>query len=264
MTAEGRGRQVLAVRAAFRRYPIVIALGLLWKHLPLPATEKMVETRSGTRLIVPLVRDAGALHAALEVFAFNAYANEWTLEKEPLVVDIGGNIGAFPLWLAESYPDVHGVCFEPDPDAFSFLKRNLALNRIVRVEPRHAAVSGRSGKGVLFREVPGSGVSSLHSEVEERAYRDSVPIDVMGFDDLIEEIDGEISLLKLDCEGSEYEIVHGSRPDSWRRIRRVVIEYHPVHGRSSSALEVRFGELGFQVVKRDVLTASAGILSLSR
>jgi FkbM family methyltransferase len=264
MTTDGRRHQVLAVRAAFRRYPVVIGLGLLWKHLPLPATEKVLETRRGTRLIVPLVRDAGALHAALEVFAFKAYANDWTLEEQPFVVDVGGNIGAFPLWLAESYPDVRGMCYEPDPDAFPFLKRNLALNGIRAVEPRRAAVSDRSGTSVLFRELPGSGVSSLHADVEERQYRDSVATDVVGFDELIDEIDDEISLMKLDCEGSEYEIVQRSRPDSWRRVRRVVVEYHPVHGRSASELASRFGELGFQIVKRDVLGPAAGILWLSR
>jgi FkbM family methyltransferase len=263
MTTEGRTRQARAVRAAFRRYPIVIALGLLWKHLPLPAAEKVLETRRGTRLIVPLVRDAGALHAALEVFAFGAYANEWTLEEQPLVVDVGGNIGAFPLWLAESYPDVRGIAFEPDPDAFPFLKRNLALNGNA-VEPRQAAVSHRSGESVLFREFPGAGVSSLHRDVEERTYRDSVAVDVVGFDELVEEIDDDINLLKLDCEGSEYEIVQRSRPESWRRVQRVVVEYHPVQGRSSSELKSRFAELGLRVVKRDVLNPAAGILWLSR
>jgi FkbM family methyltransferase len=243
---------------------MVIGLGLLWKHLPLPATEKVLETRRGTRLVVPLVRDAGALHAALEVFAFGAYASEWRLEDRPLVVDVGGNIGAFPLWIAESYPDVRGVCFEPDPDAFMFLKRNLALNGIQEVEPRQAAVSDRSGTTVLFREFPGSGVSSLQPDVEERAYRDSVAVEVVAFDEVIEAIDDEISLLKLDCEGSEYEIVPHSRPDSWRRVRRVVVEYHPVRGRSADELQRRFGDLGFRIVKRDVFDPAAGILWLSR
>jgi FkbM family methyltransferase len=263
MTTEGRRHQVLAVRAAFRRYLMVIAAGLLWKHLPLPATEKVLETRRGTRLIVPLMRDAGALHAALEVFAFEAYANEWTLEEQPLIVDVGGNIGAFPLWLAESYPGVRGVCFEPDPDAFPFLKRNLALNGSA-VEGRQAAVSDRSGKRALFREFPGSGVSSLHPDVAERDYHGSISVDVVGFDELIEEIDDEISLLKLDCEGSEYEIVQRSDPDSWRRVRRVVVEYHPVQGRSASELELRLAEVGLEVVKGDVLGPAAGILWLSR
>jgi FkbM family methyltransferase len=260
---EERRRQVRAVRAAFQRYPVVIALGLLWKHLPLPATEKVLETRRGTRLLVPLVRDAGALHAALQVFAFDAYAYEWTLEDEPLVVDVGGNIGAFPLWLAESYPNVRGLCFEPDPDAYLFLKRNLALNGTA-IQPRQAAVSDRSGTSVLFRELPGSGVSSLHPDIEERAYRDSVTIDVVGFDELIEEINDEVSLMKLDCEGSEFEIVQRTRPSSWRRVRRVVVECHRLRGHSVNELESRFGELGFQVVKRSVINPAEGTLWLSR
>ncbi len=33
-------------------------------------------------------------------------------------------------------------------------------------------------------------------------------------------------LLKIDCEGSEYEILQGCTPDALSRVRRIVGEYH--------------------------------------
>jgi hypothetical protein len=37
---------------------------------------------------------------------------------------------------------------------------------------------------------------------------------------------GPVNYLKIDCEGSEYEIVRSMDAAHWSRIERVVIEYH--------------------------------------
>ena len=54
-----------------------------------------------------------------------------------------------------------------------------------------------------------------------------VAVDSVSFDDLMnkESID-HCDLLKLDCEGSEYEILQRCAPDTLRRVRRIVGEFH--------------------------------------
>jgi hypothetical protein len=46
-----------------------------------------------------------------------------------------------------------------------------------------------------------------------------------------------VNYLKLDCEGSEFEIMRALRPEHWSRIERVAMEYHE-YGRDR-----RVGEL---------------------
>jgi hypothetical protein len=125
MARVGRlARELRLLRRAFRNWLLVAVAGLLWRHVRLPRRDLTVVTRGGTRIVVALGNEAGALYPVLEVFAFSEYAHDWRLEDEPCVVDIGAHVGAFTLWLAERYPGLRAECFEPDPDAYRYLVRN--------------------------------------------------------------------------------------------------------------------------------------------
>lgn len=54
-------------------------------------------------------------------------------------------------------------------------------------------------------------------------------------------------VLKLDCEGSEYDIVFGTAPEIWSRIERVLLEYH--FGRADE-LKKHFDALGYRLAFR--------------
>ena len=43
----------------------------------------------------------------------------------PLILDIGANVGSFAAWTIERWPGCHVHCYEPLPDNFALLKRNL-------------------------------------------------------------------------------------------------------------------------------------------
>lgn len=45
--------------------------------------------------------------------------------RAPIILDIGANIGSFALWAIERWPGCHVHCFEPLPDNFELLERNL-------------------------------------------------------------------------------------------------------------------------------------------
>jgi FkbM family methyltransferase len=232
------------VRRAFRNWPVVALASVLWKYLPLPAHEIRLDSRSGARFVAPLGRDAGAVYPALDIFAFSAYDCDWTLEEAPYVIDIGANIGAFTLWLAERYPDVRGSCYEPDPDAFTYLRRNVEG---VDVVARSEAVADRSGTARLLRPSPSGGKSSLRT-ANGRGDENAVDVRVVSFDEVMAQVDEPVALVKMDCEGSEYDIVLESRPESWRFVRRVVIEYHPVEELGPTALVERLTAHGFVLV----------------
>ena len=37
-----------------------------------------------------------------------------------------------------------------------------------------------------------------------------------------------MTLVKLDCEGGEYQLAYASKPESWDDVERVVLEYHDI------------------------------------
>jgi FkbM family methyltransferase len=212
-------------------------------------------TRRNTTFVAPLGTKAGALYPALEVFAFSVYAHDWRLEARPRVIDVGAHVGSFTLWLAEQYPDLRVDCFEPDPDAHRYLVANVAH---IEATVHSNAVGAKSGIGRLSRPIPAGSISSLQPNPEV----DGLPVEIVSFDRLMEGRE-EISLLKLDCEGSEYEIVLDTAARSWERVRRVIVEFHPVGGRSASELVQRLESLGLSLVGNSS-TAESGIYWFSR
>jgi FkbM family methyltransferase len=252
-------RELRLVRRAFRNWPTVALAGLLWRHLALPPRELTLVTRRGTSFLAPLGPRAGALHPALQIFAFGAYEANWDLGPTPHVIDVGAHVGAFVLWLVERHPDLTGVCFEPDPAAFAYLERNLAGLDVSR-QPR--AVAGHGGTSTLARPIPGGGVSALGDADDADA--NAVPVSVVSFDDVMADIDRPVALVKLDCEGSEYGIVLDSASAAWEQVRRAVIEYHPVPGRRPTDLVDRLTSLSFALVREQPAGDGEGTYWFSR
>jgi FkbM family methyltransferase len=232
--------------------------GLLWKFLPLPKHDVVVESRGGTRLVVPMARNAGALYPVLDIFAFSAYESSMRLGETPFVIDIGANIGAFMLWLAERYPGLRGACYEPDPEAFAYLRRNVDQ---LAVAAHCEAVADRTGTARLFRPERGQGAGTIRSV---GAGPDVLDVPVVAFDRVTAETDESVALVKMDCEGSEFEIVLGSSSESWRRVQGIVIEYHPIAGANPRALVEKLEAHGFLLVQQRERARAEGTFWFSR
>jgi FkbM family methyltransferase len=261
----GRLDELTKIRAAFRGWLGITAKGFLWKHVGLPEREVKLRTRGGTTIAAPLVHNIGALYTAIDVFALDAYECEWELEDDPIVIDIGANIGAWVLRLAEQHPQVTGVCYEPDPAAASYLTRNLEVNGLAaRVGVRSEAVSDQTGTALLHQAEPGDGTSSLRSVSHVSHFQRETRVPTVSFSDAIEHVTGDVSLLKIDCEGAEYDIVKSSPPDAWQRVKRIVVEYHPAPPEKVEALRARLTELGFSVIKERLRGDGEGTLWLAR
>jgi hypothetical protein len=47
----------------------------------------------------------------------------------PVILDIGANVGSFAAWALGRWPGAHIHCYEPLPDNFVLLQKNLGLSR---------------------------------------------------------------------------------------------------------------------------------------
>jgi hypothetical protein len=73
-----------------------------------------------------------------------------------------------------------------------------------------------------------------------------------------------VDVLKLDCEGAEYDILEGTRSEVLRRCGRIIGEFHPVAGRSASGLERTLSDAGFDVVVEPAGPDDAGMFTALR
>ena len=126
------------------------------------------------------------------------------------VLDIGANLGLHSILLSHCGFVVRS--FEPDPDHFRALQRNLNLNGCAMVQARNAAVSAKPGT-MEFVRVLGNTTSShlVGSKSEPYGELERFPVQVDGIDSLMEWAD----LVKLDAEGHEKEILLATERRHW-------------------------------------------------
>jgi FkbM family methyltransferase len=141
------------------------------------------------------------------------------------VVDVGANIGVFSLWAERLGADV--TAFEPEPRTFASLVANVAGRRI---SPRQAALVGQAVPAVrlYLSEVDSTRNTLVGKEVESgEPLRDFVDVPTVTLADVV---GSGCDLLKLDCEGAEFEALLGADDATLLSAPRIIVEFHRFAG----------------------------------
>lgn len=126
------------------------------------------------------------------------------------VLDLGANIGLHSIILSKCGFEVRA--YEPDPQHFQILKRNLTMNNCSNVQAFNAAVSNKTGEMEFIRVLGNTTASHLagskanpYGELER--FRTKV--------EAIEPLITWADLIKLDVEGHEKEILLSTDRAHW-------------------------------------------------
>lgn len=132
------------------------------------------------------------------------------------LLDVGGCIGSVAAEFAGRVSAV--TSFEPDPDNFALLRRNVAGH--ANVTAFNAAVTPTGGDVTLYRNVGKN--KGMHSLVPHRG-REELTVPSFAFAELLERY--RPTLLKVDIEGGEYALAAelGSLPG---HVRGIAMELH--------------------------------------
>jgi len=122
-------------------------------------------------------------------------------------VDIGANIGYHTVLAATVVGERGRVyAFEPEPENFRTLTRNIALNNLRNVEAEAKACSDTIGELTLFLDKANAGGHHLY---DTRDGSDSIRIPTTTIDEYFREIDGTIDMIKMDIQGHEPAALRG-------------------------------------------------------
>ena len=251
-----RTRRILQTPQVFANWPTVL------REMAGGRAESLTfVTRDGLRISCPNV--PGARVPVYEVFAENCYRLDTFLGpllREPLaVVDIGGHVGAFACQLATLAPQAQVRCFEPSPVSAEYLRLNVRANGFAqRIQVHELAVAARVGQSVLADNGGGSALNALVDG------GDGLPVETTTFDAIVADLPRGADVVKIDCEGAEYDLVFGSAAESWDSVRRVVLEYHPHPAHSWAQLRAWFAERGLVVTAEKAENAEQGTAWLAR
>lgn len=167
-----------------------------------------------------------------ETGIWEAYETQLTLallKEGDVFVDVGANLGYFTVLAAARVGERGRVfAFEPDPDNYTLLVNNVALNGLdTRVSLVQAALAEHDGQGTLFLSDHNLGD---HQVFDATGTRCSVPVSLLnGSDYLAARCDG-VNLLKIDTQGSEHAVMTGLLPFLTRLEQppQVIIELTPL------------------------------------
>lgn len=211
-------------------------------------------TRSGVRIDTP--NRPGARVPVYEIFAEDSYRFEWLLgplmHRPIQVIDIGGHVGTFSVQLARLHKDARITAFEPSATTADYLRRNVEQNGVAdRVTVVQSAVASTTGHAIFDDNGAGSGLNGLLAGRTDGATGVSTEVETIAFDEVVAALGAPVDLVKIDCEGGEYDLVLGSAPESWSSVQRIVIEHHPVPGHAWPELRAFFASAGLEEQEED-------------
>lgn len=213
-------------RDAFRNWHTVGIIAGLAAPSALPPKRGLellagVRLRFRTRLGPVLETEAGNSSPIIEVFRNGEYEVPVDWSNFRVIVDIGAHVGAFTCWAAVKSPAARITSFEPESRNYADLEANVSRNGFTeRVSVINAAIDVRDGTIKLRVPVHRDTSSSLAAEGRSTAAR------AVGLNGFLRNERDVIDLVKMDCEGAEWDVLRSLEEPAWNRIRMLVLECH--------------------------------------
>lgn len=225
---------------AFANWPVVFS-----DHTGLRRTPYISRLRNGLHFITRPRSDDGRI--LFEVFVKHCYRPQ-AIRKGGTVIDIGANIGAFSLLAAQRGAIVHA--YEPHPANLALLGTNCALNGLNSIHIKPRAVGAKAGCAALY--IPDDEGSVGRFSLYPGRGSQTINVPVTSANEMFAEMPpGPIDCIKLDCQGSEYDILYEAGADNLQRVQEILVEcedFPPDQPRYSvEALSEYLEELGFRI-----------------
>ena len=167
-----------------------------------------------------------------EIFHEKIYekVTDFIPKNDDIIFDVGSHIGFFTINSAKKCGAGGKVfCFEPNPDTFHRLKKNIEINGLKNVNPNNLAISDK--KGLIKLKI---GESSEGSTIMYKGslefYSKDIEIESVTLDEFITSKNiKNIDILKIDTEGAEVLILKGAIKKTIPIVNKILIETHSIH-----------------------------------
>jgi FkbM family methyltransferase len=210
---------------------------------------------NGRQVILSLPDEKGIKVAFIELLLDDCYGcRELSKKDEKIqtVLDIGANVGLFGIAARNIFPSATIHSYEPNK----------------QLEPYLAVQAGVAGFD-YFMEAVGLEDGMISLDINEDSVQTRTKLSSNGiiqqisFAKAIDRIGGKVDLLKMDCEGAEWEIFRDRK--SWERVGNISMEYHlfdeSVHNHQEARDVVQ--DMGFVITKFRPI-ANFGLLNATR
>jgi FkbM family methyltransferase len=169
------------------------------------------------------------------------------------IADIGANVGVFAIAARIAFPDSEIHCYEPNTDNLPYLNHQ---GESLGLKTFKEAVSNVDGTGSLSK-------STIHDTSARITNLEGGQISVTSLHTVLNRFNSQqIDLLKLDCEGFEFEILKDA--STLRKCKFITLEYHIGKEEQLESLKNLLSNAGFHVIHADKRNKSLGNLLAKR
>lgn len=199
-----------------------------------------------------------------EIFTDKSY-DVADFPADAFMVDAGGNIGMFSMYMKKKYPASRIIAFEPAPVTFDTFQRNMALHSIEGVEVHQCGLGREESSMTLtyYPQMPGNstlyvddkdsqltGLPQEHPIYPLFQEKKEVQVEIKRLSSFLSQVPDlkRISLLKVDVEGAEIDVLDGIDGKHWDLIDVVVLEVCDSKGDVARAEKI-LTERGFKITK---------------
>jgi FkbM family methyltransferase len=230
-------------------------------------TRQLVYSLEFRKSLIVNVRSFYDWATVAEIFANSGYdTKDFAIDSEietyyegirpqnPLVLDLGANIGVASLFYATKYPEALILAIEPSDDNCNLLAKNIKKHSNIRV--LHQAAGSKNG--VVSVMDPGIGNNSFRTFGSNG--RTIGLVNMVTVNDILSENEGrEPFIIKIDIEGFESELF-SSNTDWIDRFKVIVIEIHDWMFPKSAISTNFFAAIGGK--RRDLVFKGENIFSV--
>jgi FkbM family methyltransferase len=179
--------------------------------------DQTLKTQKIGPLTICYKRPYELLHSYEEIFNNEIYRFKSNTQN-PVILDCGSNIGLAALYFKSIFPSSELHCFEPDPDNYKLLEKNLTQNKFTGFHLFQKAI-WKDNNGISFIVMGSEG-----SRISEVGHEKTKLVETQDFSSLLKKFN-KIDLLKLDIEGAEKTVLLQPGIDL-SNVDNLFIEYH--------------------------------------
>jgi FkbM family methyltransferase len=209
------------------------------KNMNYDKKNDMLTVSLSSKFICSSVKLFGIIQNTDTILAFSD--NDGTYENLPLknktIIDIGACTGDTSIYFALKGAKKI-IAVEPFPNNFEILKKNIKENNLNESIIPILSACGYSKKEILIDPNLDDGMRSILHE-----FPDGMKISTISLKDIIKDFDVNDAILKLDCEGCEYETILNSSSEILQKFTDIQIEYHNGY----KDLEKKLSSVNFEV-----------------
>lgn len=197
--------------------------------------------------------DEAVMHELLFAGGYSRALSYLSQATDCAVLDLGANIGLFSLMVARVNPNVQIYAYEPGPENADVMQVNLLANPALknRIKLLRKGVSGLVGKAEWSFDADNPGASGLFHDGSRK-----LEVELISLGQALEEAGKQEAFVKMDIEGSEYDVIRDTPKSVWNHVSGLAFELHddPKNIVTRDDFLARVEGLGFRVEEEDIIS----------